>query len=80
MILKNITTEKVKGIGNIGNSPTLDSNFVSYIVNKKSTSRTCQFLKHALVSWSSKKKKLVQLSLRKLNTFLLDYVMSKYYG
>jgi hypothetical protein len=39
-----------------------DSNYVSCKVDRKSTTRTCQFLGRSLVSWSSKKQNLVALS------------------
>ncbi|XP_066311667.1 uncharacterized mitochondrial protein AtMg00810-like, partial [Miscanthus floridulus] len=40
----------------------LDSDYAGCKVNRKSTSRTCQFLGRSLVSWSSKKKNCVALS------------------
>ena len=39
-----------------------DANFAGCQIDKKSTSETCQFLGHALVSWSSKKQNSVVLS------------------
>ena len=39
-----------------------DSNYASCKVDRKSTSRTCQFLGQSLVSWSSKKQNCVALS------------------
>jgi hypothetical protein len=40
----------------------LDSDYVGCKVDRKSTSRTCQFLGRSLVSWSSKKQTSVALS------------------
>jgi hypothetical protein len=39
-----------------------DSDYVGCKVDRKSTSRTCQFLGRSLVSWSSKKQISVALS------------------
>ena len=39
-----------------------DADFAKYREDKKSTSGTCQFLGHALVSWYSKKQNSVTLS------------------
>ncbi|KAH9744129.1 hypothetical protein KPL70_003555 [Citrus sinensis] len=39
-----------------------DADFAGYKVNRKSTSGTCHFLDHSLVSWFSKKQNLVALS------------------
>jgi hypothetical protein len=39
-----------------------DSDYVGCKVDKKSTSRTCQFLGRSLVSWSSKKQTSIALS------------------
>lgn len=38
------------------------ANFARYKVDRKSTSGTCHFLGHSLVSWFSKKQNLVALS------------------
>jgi hypothetical protein len=40
----------------------LDSDYVGCKVERKSTSRTCQFLRRSLVSWSSKKQTFLALS------------------
>jgi hypothetical protein len=40
-----------------------DADYAGYKVDKKSTSRTCQFLRRSLVSWSSKKQNFVDLSM-----------------
>ena len=40
----------------------LDADFAGYKVDRKSTSGTCHFLGHYLVSWFSKKQNLVTLS------------------
>ncbi|KAG8661856.1 hypothetical protein MANES_01G050766v8 [Manihot esculenta] len=42
-----------------------DSDFAGSRMDRKSTSRTCQFLGHALVSWFSKKQTSVSLSIIK---------------
>jgi hypothetical protein len=36
--------------------------YVGCKVDRKSTSRTCQFLRRSLVSWSSKKQKFIAIS------------------
>ena len=38
-----------------------DSDYAGYKVNRKSTTRTCQFIRRSLVSWSSKKQNFVVL-------------------
>jgi hypothetical protein len=43
----------------------LDANFVECRVDRKSTSRTCQFLGSSLVSWSSRKQSSVAQSTTK---------------
>jgi hypothetical protein len=43
----------------------LDVDYARYKVDRKSTSRTCQFLGRSLVSWSSKKQNSVALSTAK---------------
>ncbi|CAL9078803.1 unnamed protein product, partial [Musa textilis] len=44
----------------------VDVDFGGYRIDRKSTSETCQFLGHALVSWSSKKQNSVALSTAKV--------------
>ena len=48
--------------------------FASYKINRKSTSGTCHFLGHSLVSWFSKKKNSVLLS-----TTEAEYIISGSY-
>ena len=40
----------------------LDADFAGYKVNRKSTSGTCHFLGHSLVSWFNKKQNSIALS------------------
>ena len=39
-----------------------NANFTGYMVDKKSTSETCHFIGHSLISWFSKKQNSVALS------------------
>ena len=49
-----------------------DVDYVSSKMNRKSTSGTCQFLGHMLVSWSSKKQNFVALSIAKAEYTVVD--------
>ena len=57
-----------------------DADYAGSKTDRKSTSGTCQFLGHMLVSWSSKKQNFVALLLLKLSILLLVVVVLKFYG
>jgi hypothetical protein len=59
-----------------GANPTLvvfsDFDFAGSLVDRKSTSGACHFLRRSLVSWSSKKQNLVALSIAKAESIAVD--------
>ena len=58
-----------------------DSDFAVCKNDRKSTSGTCHFISSALVSWHSKKNRIVLLyPLLRRNTFLLAVVVHRYFG
>ena len=57
-----------------------DADFVGSLLDRKSTSGTCQFLGQCLVSWFSKKNFQLPYLLRKQNMLRLVCVVHKFYG
>ena len=49
-----------------------DADFVGYKVDRKSTSGTCHFLAHSLVSWFSRKQNSVALSTTKAEYIAIE--------
>ena len=57
-----------------------DAVYAGSKTDKKSTSGTCQFLGHILVSWSSKKKNYVTLSTAEAEYIVVGSCCAKSYG
>ena len=58
----------------------LDADYAGCRVDRKSTSETCQFLGHCLVSWSSKKQNSVALSTAEAEYIAVGHVVLKSFG
>ena len=57
-----------------------DSDYAGSVVDRKSTSGSCQFLGSRLVSWYSKNSRQYPIPQPKLNTLLLEAVVLRSYG